>query len=97
VVRFKGAARLAHKGNRLYITGARFRKPNPPGEVDYGEILRVCYTADKPHIESDGKSRAYEHKFGERGGIRPHLVVDAEGLPIISGGSYTVPEEGIDD
>lgn len=97
-VRFPGGnARLCHKGNRLYLTGARFRKPNPPGEVDYGEIARICYHADKPHLEHDTKARPYEHKFGEDGGIRPHLVIDAEGLPIISGGSYRVTPEGIVD
>lgn len=97
-VRFNPSrARLCYKGNRLHIVGARFRKPNPPGEEDYGEILKVAYVADKPHLESDDRSRTYEHRFGEEGGVRPHLVVDAEGLPIISGGTYTIPTEGIRD
>lgn len=89
--------KLCYRGNKLYICGARFRKTNPPGDVDYGEILTIAYVADKPHIESDGKMRTYEHRFGEEGGIRPHLVVDHEGAPIIAGGSYTVPTEGIRD
>jgi len=96
-IRFSGAARLCHKGNRLHITGARFRRPNPPGEVDYGEILRIAYVADKEHLESDRKSRTYEHKFGDEGSPLPHLVVDSEGLPIISGGGYRVSPEGIVD
>ena len=93
---FGGSAALAADGRKkLHITGARFAKPNPPGEVDYGEILSVVYRADKPHIETGVFD--YKHHFGEDGGRRPHLIVDAEGYPKIEGGDYKIDADGIID
>jgi hypothetical protein len=95
-LRFNGRASLAADGRKkLHIVGAKFARPNPPGEVDYGEILSVVYRADKPHIEAG--TYDYKHHFGEDGGRKPHLVVDEEGYPIIEGGSYRITEDGIID
>ena len=91
---FGGSASLAASGRKkLYVVGVRMKRPNPPGEVDYGEILSVTYRADKPHVEQG--TFDYVHKFGDDGGKRPHLIVDAEGYPKLEGGSYKIDADGI--
>jgi len=95
-VRFGGNAALAADGRKkLHVVNVKAAVPNPPGEVDYGEILSVTYRADKPHIEEGVFD--YVHKFGEEGGTRPHLVVDAEGYPKLEGGSYDITADGLID
>jgi hypothetical protein len=95
-VKFGGGASLAADGRKkLHVVGVQMKRPNPPGEVDYGEVLRVTYRADKPHIEEG--TFDYVHKFGEEGGRRPHLIVDEEGFPKLEGGSYKIDEDGIID
>lgn len=93
---FGGNASLAADGRKkLHVVGVQMNRPNPPGEVEYGEIISVTYRADKPHIESG--TFDYVHKFGEDGGRRPKLVVDEEGFPLIEGGSYKIDSDGIID
>jgi hypothetical protein len=96
-LRFGGGASLAADGRkRLHVVGTRMKvRGNPGGEVDVGEIISVTYCADKPHIEAGTFN--YVHKFGEEGGVRPHLIVDPEGYPIIEGGSYGITADGIID
>ena len=61
-----------------------------------GHILAVTYYTVKAHLGDDGGEANYRHKFGEEGGVCPHLVYDSwNGLLSISGGSYTIPDEGI--
>jgi hypothetical protein len=91
-LQFGGRATLAASGRkRLYVANVRMKRPNPPGEIDYGELVGVVYYSDKPHIETG--SYNYEHKF-ER--PLPHLIVDEEGLPKIEGGGYSITEDGIE-
>lgn len=90
-----GASLAADGRKKLYVVGTKFAKPNPPGEVDYGEIKSVVYRANKPVVEAG--TFDYKHHFGEDGGKRPHLVIDEEGFPIIEGGSYKITSDGIVD
>lgn len=95
-LKFGGGAALAADGRKkLHITGVKMNRPNPPGEVDYGEVSTVIYRADKPHIETG--TFDYEHHFGEDGGRCPRLIVDAEGYPRLEGGSYKISADGIID
>lgn len=93
--RFNGRAKLMYKGNRIYFGGWKFAKPNPPGEVDLGEIKMIEYVADKPHIEGDNLKRIYFHKMGEKGGERPRLIIEPDGMPFPEGGDYEVTADGI--
>lgn len=86
-----GASLAADGKKRLHIVGTKFAAPNPPGEVDYGEILSVTYRSDKPHIETGIID--YVHKFESP---RPCLVVDEEGYGIIEGGGYDITDAGIE-
>lgn len=96
---FGGKATLAADGRkRLHIVGTRFKKPNPPGEVDFGSITSVTYYSDKPIVQEDSgddpKAKFnYVHRF-ERS--KPRLIVDEEGFGIIEGGSYTITDAGIE-
>jgi hypothetical protein len=75
--------------------GAMFVKRADKGSLaDYGEVKQICYETAKAHI-GDGKTFEYVHTFGEDGGKRPRLLIDAEGMPILRGGSYKVKAEGI--
>lgn len=95
-IKFGGSAALAADGRKkLHVVGVQMKRPNPPGEIDYGEVISVTYRADKPHIEEG--TFDYVHKFGEEGGRRPHLIVDEEGMPVLEGGSYKISEDGIID
>lgn len=91
--------KLAADGRKkLHILGARMkvRGATPGDEHDAGEVMHVVYVADKPHIDG-GVVTEYVHKFGEEGGVLPHLVIDREGYPKLEGGSYRITEDGIID
>jgi hypothetical protein len=94
---FRGGHLAADGRKQLHIVGVKMKyRGNPAGsEIDCGEILSVTYEADKPHIESGTYN--YIHKFGEEGGVRPHLIIDPEGYPKIEGGSYDITSDGIID
>ncbi len=64
--------------------------------LDVGEVTHICYETAKTHI-GEGKAYEYVHEFGEDGGKRPHLVIDADGMPILRGGDYKIRAEGIVD
>lgn len=91
------AALAADAGRRLHITGARLAVrggQNPGEEFDAGEIAALVYVADKPHIDG-GEVTEYTHEMGEETGIRPHLIIDGEGFPLIEGGDYDITADGI--
>jgi hypothetical protein len=96
-LRFNSGRLAADSRKKLHVVGVKMKyRGNPNGsEIDVGEILSVTYQADKPHIEK-GVFK-YVHKFGEEGGVRPHLIIDAEGYPKIEGGSYGITSDGIID
>jgi hypothetical protein len=106
----RNRAKLLYKGQNLYVGGVQFpeklpprlanrRRRNPAGEIDLGEIKRIAYHADKPHLpeRNSEKYQSYEHFFGEEGGRCPHLVLDAERRPRIEGGDYRISPDGIID
>lgn len=63
-----------------------------------GTIYSVDYFTRKDHLRTeDGGTAVYRHKFGGRGSPLPTLVYDARNEKLeISGGGYTIPDEGID-
>jgi len=89
---------VSPKTERLWIVGDRAPLLKPKaraGEaLDFGEIDRICYETAKKHI-GNGKRSEYVHTFGENGGRKPRLQVDADGMPIIVGGDYKIRAEGI--
>lgn len=90
---FGGNALLCADGRkRLHIAGVRMKAAGG-GEQDMGEVHSVTYRSDKPHIEEG--TFDYVHKFGEDGGKRPRLIIDAEGYPFLEGGSYKIDADGI--
>jgi hypothetical protein len=94
-LKFSGAARLvADSSKRLHVTGVRIKNKTNPGQpANCGPIESIVYYSDKPHI--DKRKQEYIHNFGDEGGKRPHLYIDAEGYPVIRGGSYEIKSPGI--
>ncbi len=67
-------------------------KPPKVG-VKLGKLVSVAYETHK-----NGEHAIWEHEFGEEGGKRPDLVMDADNKRLhIVGGSYDVRPEGIID
>lgn len=67
--------------------------PPPAIAVKLGKLDAVTYETTKA-----GERALYEHNFGEEGGKRPDLVMDAETKKLhIVGGDYDVRPEGIVD
>jgi hypothetical protein len=65
----------------------------PKVAVKLGKLDAVTYETRK-----NGEQALYEHNFGEEGGTRPDLVMDADNKKLhIVGGSYDVRPEGIVD
>lgn len=65
----------------------------PQVGVKLGKLVSVAYETTKR-----GEKAIWEHEFGEEGGKRPDLVMDADTKKLhIVGGSYDVREEGIID
>jgi hypothetical protein len=70
----------------------RTRLPRHLAEL--GRLESVVYSTNK---KGDGPSH-YEHSFGEEGGAKPRLAVDAETRDlVIVGGDYDVQARGIVD
>lgn len=100
---FKGVPYLAHspKKDRIFVLGkqysmAKFKKRNPEGSADIGEVTHIEYEAVKTHL-GDTTPIIYVHEFGEEGGERPHAIVNEENLLILEGGDYYITPEGIHD
>jgi hypothetical protein len=85
---------------KLYLVGSgvSFEKPDvlPGGDhlADYGAVEVIAYVTRKPHIGGD-EVFEWVHHFGEEGGALPHLHVDADGMPLLHGGDYTITADGI--
>lgn len=93
--KFNGAAApilAADHKQRLHVVGGRYRA-NPAGE-ECGEIVRVEYETDKPHLGQPTPA-IYFHDLGEETGERPTLRIDDEGLLHIDGGAYHIEADGI--
>lgn len=61
--------------------------------VKLGKLVSVAYETHK-----GGERAVWEHEFGEEGGKRPDLVMDADNKRLhIVGGTYDVRNEGIID
>jgi hypothetical protein len=65
--------------------------PRPRTLVELGRLEAITYSTKK------GKTRAHwEHAFGEEGGKRPRLAMDARNRRLhVVGGDYTVEDRGI--
>lgn len=99
LVEFEKAFLGCDKDGDLHIVGIGLAMPDHASPTDtavndLGEIEVVNYTTAKRHI-TDGKVTHFYHNFGEDTGVRPHLVIDHEGMPILAGGEYDVRREGI--
>jgi hypothetical protein len=68
----------------------------PSDAVLIDEITKIEYDTHKDHI-GDGEEYRFVHKFGEEGGERPFLALDADGFPMIIGGDWYITREGIRD
>jgi hypothetical protein len=87
---------------RLYVL---LREPQrlPNGEsvtrpVKLGECKAVTYVARKDHLYGPGSGHVmHRHAYGDRGGNRPSLFINAAGMLDHRGGDYTVRAEGIDN
>jgi len=93
-----GAMVAVDTKGKLWLTSTRapmFNNKAKPGTVnDFGEVEKICYLTAKAHV-GNGELTEYVHEFGEDGGARPHLLVDAEGMPILQGGAYRIEKAGI--
>lgn len=67
--------------------------------VVLGHIHSISYFSDKWHLEGgkeQEKGVEYQHEFGEQGGTLPQLIYYPKDERMeISGGSYTIRDEGI--
>jgi hypothetical protein len=70
----------------------RVRVPSAPQKlVQLGRLEAVTYSTRK-----GGESAHWEHAFGEEGGKKPALAMDAKSKRLhIVGGSYKVEDRGI--
>jgi hypothetical protein len=65
----------------------------PKLAVKLGKLISVAYETHK-----GGEHATWEHEFGEEGGRKPDLVMDAKTKRLhIVGGDYDVKPEGIID
>lgn len=77
---------------KLHVVGGQYRA-NPPG-CECGEIVRIEYETDKPHLDQP-TTAIYYHELGEETGERPVLTIDDEGRMHIEGGAYSIEADGI--
>ena len=77
---------------------------NPKDIITIGPVWSIVYFTDKHHLEGPKYQKtgaAYEHQFGEEAdkgeyGEQPTLLYDTRNSRLLlSGGSYTVTENGI--
>jgi len=74
------------------VVRKKISKP-PRVAVKLGKLVSVAYETHK-----GGEHATWEHEFGEDGGKRPDLVMDAASKRLhIVGGSYDVTPDGIID
>jgi len=94
-IRMPGAMVATDTKGKLWLVSLRapmFQSKAKPGQrLDAGEIQRIVYLTAKKHI-GNGALTEYDHRFESP---VPHLHIDHEGMPIISGGRYKIKAEGI--
>jgi len=93
--KFRGAGApilAADHRHKLHVVGGSYRM-NPTG-AECGEIVRVEYETDKPHLGQTTPA-IYFHALGEETGERPTLRIDGDGLMHIDGGAYSIEADGI--
>ena len=93
--KFRGAGApilAADHRHKLHVVGGSYRM-NPTG-AECGEIVRVEYETDKPHLGQTTPA-IYFHELGEETGERPTLRIDGDGLMHIDGGAYSIEADGI--
>lgn len=74
------------------VVERKISKP-PKVAVKLGKLISVAYETHK-----GGEHATWEHEFGEEGGRKPDLVMDAKTKRLhIVGGDYDVKPEGIID
>jgi hypothetical protein len=90
----------ADADGNLHIAGYRLIDDEVPSDekVFLGEIARVVYEADKPHLYPNDGEAEFEHVFGEDvpGAALPDLYYQ-DGFLLIEGGDYVCAPEGIKD
>jgi len=93
------------RDKKIYLAGRGVRRErpamlqNPDEHVSYGKVDLIGYITSKAHL-NDGKSFCYVHPFAEesrRLKNKPELLLDSDGMPRLSGGSYRIGKEGIID
>lgn len=93
--KFRGAGApilAADHRHKLHVVGGSYRM-NPTG-MECGEIVRLEYETDKPHLGQTTPA-IYFHALGEETGERPTLRIDGDGLMHIDGGAYSIEADGI--
>lgn len=87
------------QNSQLYIGGGRFAEKDISLGDDLdclGEIVHIVYLTEKAHLGDElGYPSPYIHAFGEEGGERPTLEIDADGFAHIIGGDYEITPLGI--
>lgn len=82
-----------HWGERSTKTRPARLSPRPKALVKLGRLESVAYSTKK-----DGERATWEHEFGEEGGKKPVLAMDAQTRRLhIVGGDYDVEDRGIVD
>lgn len=82
-----------HWGEKSTATVPARVSPEPRALVKLGRLEAVAYSTKK-----DGERATWEHEFGEEGGKKPTLAMDAETRRLhIVGGDYDVEDRGIVD
>ncbi len=88
------------KNKQLWIAGGSIATPDKSIKAGFSAplalITHVVYETKKVHLDDKGQ-QGYIHRFGEEGGKEPTLTIDAEGFPIIVGGTYEILPLGIAD
>lgn len=87
---------------RIYIGLKQPFGSNENGEAiarsaNHGPITAIAYWCAKPHLNGHSRMVPWEHKFGDRGGRLPNLILDRTGTIRVRGGDYSVESGGIDN
>ena len=103
---FKGALLCSNETrNQLFIEGgdqsldlAVFGIKKPHEVETLGQITEIGYRTTKHHLGKEGGKALYFHETGEDGGTLPDLLYRVRDQHLeISGGSYTIEDEGIEN
>lgn len=93
IERAQRAFRGFHGGRKSRRVLRAKPSPTPRALVKLGKLEAITYSTKK-----GGDFAHWEHEFGEEGGKKPALAMDAETHRLhIVGGDYTVEDRGIVD